>query len=104
MLALPNGTDGIRIGAGWLGYRVDLEHLNYFHVGNLARLLERCDLFVEHFWESGQPAVSRGAAPRGPARWLSELVQGVMARPAFNEGTFNLTVLARKTGVEPPGR
>jgi 2-polyprenyl-3-methyl-5-hydroxy-6-metoxy-1,4-benzoquinol methylase len=104
LLALPNGGEAERLGAGWVGYRVDLEHLNYFSVASLARLLQRSGLFVEHFWEFLQPAVARvgvnGPRP-GPLRSLARLLPGFRVDPRDDEGTFVLAVLARKTGQTP---
>ena len=59
LLALPNGGEAERVGNSWVGYRVDLEHLNYFSIGSLSRLLSDHDLYVEQFWEYLQPGVAR---------------------------------------------
>jgi len=105
LLALPNGGEAERVGPGWVGYRVDLEHLNYFSVGTLARLVAGAGLAVEGFWESEQPQVSRrggrggrrvGAA--GQARRLMGRLWGVARH---DQGTFGLSVLARKVARLP---
>ena len=98
LLALPNGGDAERVGPGWVGYRVDLEHLNYFSVATLARLLSAHGLYVEQFWECLQPnlprvpAVTRPGLGRRAQEWL-----GGMLTPRWHRGgSFNLVVLARK--------
>jgi SAM-dependent methyltransferase len=104
LLALPNAGEFERIGPGWVGFRVDLEHLNYFSLASLSALLLKHGLYVEHFWEHNQPIIPRPANPAGrsdqkfarrlerPLRVLSRL----LTRPSWLEGTFVLTVLARK--------
>ena len=99
LLALPNGGDGERVGPGWVGFRVDLEHLNYFTVTTLARLLGAHGLNVEQFWECQQPNLPRGAsaAPRtGLGRRAQEWLGSMWAPAWYQGGSFNLVVLARK--------
>jgi SAM-dependent methyltransferase len=99
LLALPNGGDAERVGPCWVGYRVDLEHLNYFSVATLARLLGLHGLHVEQFWECQQPNLPRrdsGATRLGLRRRAQEWL-GRMLTPAWHRGgSFNLVVLARK--------
>jgi len=38
MLALPNGGEAEKVGPAWIGFRVDLEHFNYFSVQSLSIL------------------------------------------------------------------
>lgn len=59
LVAVPNGGDAEAVGTGWVGYRVDLEHFNYFTVQTLSRLLMRHGFFVERHWEYYQPQVPR---------------------------------------------
>lgn len=95
LLSMPNGGDAERVGAAWLGFRVDLEHLNYFSVKTLATLLYEHGLYVEQYWEHGQPSLSRDPSSNTtsvltPLKMLANRLLGVGA------GTFVLTVLARK--------
>jgi 2-polyprenyl-3-methyl-5-hydroxy-6-metoxy-1,4-benzoquinol methylase len=100
LLAMPNGDDGARVGPGWVGYRVDLEHLNYFGVGTLAPLLRRHGLLIEHYWEVLQANLPRGNRESMPTRRPLELLRAWLAegggtiRP--RDGQFMLVVLARK--------
>jgi SAM-dependent methyltransferase len=104
LLAVPNGGEIERVGPAWVGFRVDLEHLNYFSLASLSRLLLQHGLYVEHFWEHHQPIIPRTQSSSArrrqkfaegwerPFRFLSRL----LVRPSWLDGTFVLTVLARK--------
>jgi 2-polyprenyl-3-methyl-5-hydroxy-6-metoxy-1,4-benzoquinol methylase len=59
LIAVPNGGDAETVGTAWVGYRVDLEHFNYFTAESLSRLLMRHGFYVEGHWEHFQPHVSR---------------------------------------------
>lgn len=102
LLAMPNGGEYEQVGESWVGFRVDLEHFNYFSVQTLSSLLSRHGLFVEQFWLHSQPVVPRPeAAPSGRLRrWFERLSFRLLAdnemAQSFNQGTFVLTVLARK--------
>lgn len=96
LLAMPNGGEANRVGPGWIGYRVDLEHLNYFDVGSLSRILSRSGLWIEQFWESSQPELGRGPARRGWDAWWSAAVDRASTIPVPQDGTFVLTALARR--------
>ena len=100
LLALPNGGEVESVGPGWVGFRVDLEHLNYFSVGTLARLLRRSGIYVEHFWELRQPNVARTREASHAGSLWARATARVTGQPATpwcqREGTFGLTLLARK--------
>ncbi|MFZ1413062.1 MAG: class I SAM-dependent methyltransferase [Defluviicoccus sp.] len=105
LLGLPNGGDAERVGPGWIGYRVDLEHLSFFSIGTLSTLLNRFGLYVEHYWESGQPMVDRPTATDQPSlagRIIKRLQSLVGIEPSLAQGCYRLTVLARKAGPHPP--
>ena len=103
LLGVPNGREADVVGPAWAGFRVDLEHFNYFSIGTLSRLLARHGLYVDHFWEYMQPLLQ---PPVPPTRWarVRRLILGDVACPPpamspqdfFWKGTFVLTVLARK--------
>lgn len=102
LLAVPNGGDGETVGPGWIGYRVDLEHLNYFSARTLDLLLRTHGLFVEQHWQYMQPVLH--APFRDPfftriTRHLLHLL-GAEERhvhaPAFWSGAYGLAVLARR--------
>ena len=101
LLAFPNGGEAERVGPGWIGYRVDLEHLNYFSVATLTRLLGAAGLALEGFWESEQPKVGRGGDGRiGWARQSRRLAGRLWGIQGANQGTYGLSALARKVAVE----
>lgn len=102
LLAVPNGGELEVTGPTWVGFRVDLEHLNYFSSKTLAQLLSQHGLFVEQFWLHTQPAITRGdgAASSGLAR-LQQLGTKALHKAAewtrlVPTGTFVLTLLARR--------
>jgi SAM-dependent methyltransferase len=97
LLATPNGDEIERVGPTWIGFRVDLEHLNYFGVRSLARLLARSGLYLEQHWESDQPMIAAGRYGRGPIGWVGDALARATALPAFDQGTFTLTALARRS-------
>jgi SAM-dependent methyltransferase len=106
LLALPNGGEIERAGPAWVGFRVDLEHLNYFSLASLSGLLLQHGLYVEQFWEHQQPIIPRTRqSPAHRSRKLAQrlerplrLLSRLLTRPSWLEGTFVLTVLARKVG------
>lgn len=59
LIAVPNGGDAETVGPGWIGFRVDLEHFNYFTAATMSRLLIRHGFYVERHWEFSQPQVPR---------------------------------------------
>lgn len=97
LLSFPNGGEIGTIGPTWLGFRVDLEHLNYFSLFSLSNLLRDCGLYVEHYWEYGQPGVSRPQQHSLYTKFRT-LLNKVDSEgpPRFSEGRFVLSVLARK--------
>lgn len=105
LLAVPNGADAERVGPGWVGYRVDLEHLNYFSVATLARLLGAHGLHVEQFWECQQPNLPRGdpgVRRPGLGRRVQEWLGSIWTPAWYQGGSFNLVVLARRCPAPQP--
>jgi SAM-dependent methyltransferase len=102
LLSLPNGGEIARVGETWVGFTVDLEHLNYFSLKPLSRLLHDHGLLVEQFWEHDQPAIQRTGASQVPsfARRITAKVQQFLPfqgyTGTFSTGSFVLTVLARR--------
>jgi SAM-dependent methyltransferase len=98
LAAVPNGGEADSVGPGWIGFRVDLEHLNYFSRNSLSELLARHGLWVEQTWEHNQPDLPR-PRPSTPAGLWSRLLRrhrGLTAPALFSAGRFVLTALARK--------
>jgi 2-polyprenyl-3-methyl-5-hydroxy-6-metoxy-1,4-benzoquinol methylase len=97
LLSLPNGGEFEQVGAGWIGFRVDLEHFNYFSVKTLARLLQSEGLYVEHAWTHTQPQICRASTLHNPEPWFwSVLPFNAWTSRVMRSGGFVLTVLARK--------
>lgn len=107
LVSLPNGGEADKQGPTWVGFRLDFEHLNYFSLKSLGRLLGRHQLYIEQFWEHSQPSLARtiGAPPRpitllrrlyGKALALRHQLQPGLQVPDPRQGSFVLTVLARR--------
>src|SRR5581483_6261288 len=57
VLWTPNGGQAEVFGPGWVGFRVDLDHLTYFSERNLSRLLVEVGLWPEASWQVSQAAL-----------------------------------------------
>ena len=96
LLALPNGGEIDRVGPTWVGFRQDLEHLNYFSIATLSRLLADNGFYVEQYWETLQAWLHR-TPPPGLLRQTFRYIMGRMFNhPFYIDGRQVLTVLARK--------
>ncbi len=103
LIAVPNGGEYAKTGPTWLGFRVDLEHVNYFDLKSLAALLSKHGLFCEHFWEDAQPVITRETYLRGETvtGWPKKIAKvlfnrAIVERSILTQGSFVLTILARK--------
>lgn len=106
ILSVPNAGEADIVGPTWVGFRVDLEHLNYFTLRSLAALCARHGLLIEQFWLSTQPALSRAFAPTAKTTFatLRSILSGAASSTLgvgdrINDGTFVLAVLARKVAT-----
>jgi hypothetical protein len=104
----PNGGQALSIGPHWIGYRLDLEHLNYFTERSLNGLLVPAGFYPECVWLTSQPALPLylGASDRAPflrsAREHSKRpISAAEDDPLQSLGQFALTILARL--APPPG-
>lgn len=98
---VPNATEARALGPYWVGYRVDLEHLNFFDLSTLTALLAQHGLWVEQYWTTSQPHVFRSQPSLGArtARKVLERAAELTLAPwlpSVYQGAFQLTVLARK--------
>jgi SAM-dependent methyltransferase len=100
LLTFPNGGEGDVVGPSWVGFRCDLEHLNYFSVKSISELLQRYGILVEQFWYSSQPNITRQNVTdsTGHLQWyLKRVVATLLGLDKdIHRGTFVLSVLARK--------
>ena len=98
LLFFPNGGECDEMGSSWLGFRVDLEHLNYFSLSSISNLLQKHGLYVEHYWEYGQPGVSRQKSQSTSSKIVTKLMSMICNEnaPKFTDGKFILGILARK--------
>jgi hypothetical protein len=102
LIQTPNGGQGASIGAHWIGYRVDLEHLNYFTEKSLSRALVQVGFYPECLWFTSQPKLpsylsqsAHASLPRDLRRHFNRTVEGWEDYPRHSVGQFALTVLAR---------
>jgi hypothetical protein len=80
----PNGGQADTFGAGWVGFRVDLDHLSYFSAKNLSKLLVDVGLWPEAVWELSQANLSGFRKTQsGPSR-KDRLVQRLKGKPVLS--------------------
>ena len=98
----PNGGQADTFGAGWVGFRVDLDHLSYFSAKNLSALLVDVGLWPEAVWELSQANLSGFRKTQsGPSR-KDRLVQRLKGKPVLSwavppgVGGFSLGMFAGK--------
>lgn len=106
LISIPNAGEFHRIGRPWIGFRVDLEHINYFDLHSLSELLRQQDFYVENYWHHNQPSIGGRDITQESCRnfsfkmykWLFNCLRGRVFGKAdlFKQGSFVLTVLARK--------
>ncbi|WP_083800245.1 class I SAM-dependent methyltransferase [Desulfobacca acetoxidans] len=104
LISVLNAEEYNKIGHSWVGFRVDLEHLNYFNLRNLSEILLSQDMYIEHFWEHKQPSVARNGDPKINISLFRKLYKKIFISllryfcgdNLYNQGSFVLTVLARK--------
>jgi SAM-dependent methyltransferase len=105
VLWTPNGGQADLLGAGWVGFRVDLDHLMYFSMKSLARVVTDTGFWPESAWEFGQ--ANLGGFRRGtPAPGRAERLVATLRRspvPSWNlprgAGGYTLALLAGKPGA-----
>jgi len=99
LISTPNAGEVEKVGPSWIGFRLSLEHFNYFSVSTLSKLLVEKDLYTEFFWEYNQPPVWEIVNEKGLKRFFDiprHILMRLMPVPFPTRGTFHLTVLARK--------
>lgn len=101
VLWTPNGGQVGIFGAGWVGFRVDLDHLNYFSSATLSKLALESGLWPEACWEFSQAnlagftgASRAGAVATRLRKWWRPPVE-TWALPAGGGG-YTLALLAGK--------
>ncbi|GBC62220.1 hypothetical protein DENIS_3189 [Desulfonema ishimotonii] len=91
LLSVPNGANLDTIGPAWAGFRVDMEHLNYWTPRTFAQLLARYGFYVEQYWELNQLATARN---RSVPTFFSRILKKGTWMPG-RDGRATLAVLAR---------
>lgn len=98
-LSMPNGGNYEMMGPGWAGFRVDLEHVNYFTLPSLSRLLASVGFYVEQYWFLNQLCTNRDEEGSGFWERLANRFRGPRWEPQL-QGYATLAVLARKVPAE----
>jgi hypothetical protein len=108
LIQTQNGGQALSIGPQWIGYRVDLEHLNYFTEQTLSMELVQAGSYPECLWLTSQPILpsylsesDRGRFLQDSRRRFNRAVKAVEDDPLQSAGQFGLTVLARFETVLP---
>lgn len=101
LVRVPNAGQAMQIGSNWIGFRVDLEHLNYFDQKSLNTMLTRAGFSPECVWLSMQPMLPE-YLPMADRRRFVDFAENLLGRNVlvsndpFCSGEFMLTMLARK--------
>ncbi|MCM0081372.1 class I SAM-dependent methyltransferase [Geomonas sp. Red32] len=102
LIRVPNGGQAKSVGYSWIGFRVDLEHLNYFDAASLSTLLAQAGFQTECVWQSAQPVLPQYLAMADRNSFLryarERFNRTISLQPdtIFQQGEFMLTVLARR--------
>jgi hypothetical protein len=106
LITVPNAGQSLDAGASWVGFRVDLEHINYFTSESLCKILVKSGLFPECIWKSQQPMLpsslpfaDRQAVRREMESFLGRAVQLADSDPFGSHGEFTLGILARRVST-----
>ncbi len=94
LLSMPNGGNCEVVGPAWAGFRVDLEHLNYFSVKTLSKILSDNGFFVEQYWHLNQLATNRTNVRPDMNRFLRKAISS--KSQVTRSGAATVIVLARK--------
>jgi hypothetical protein len=102
LIRVPNGGQSRNMGANWIGFRVDLEHLNYFDSGSLSSLLSRAGFQTECVWLTSNPVLPDYLCMADRNCFIdyarTRFNRKIKAKPdvMLEGGEFMLTVLARR--------
>lgn len=102
LLSVPNAEQAQQSAGDWIGFRVDLEHLNYFDLTSLSKLLSDVGFQIELSWKFGHPILPDYLAMADRSAFLAAARQALGARvvigrdPLREGGEFSLAVMARK--------
>jgi SAM-dependent methyltransferase len=101
LIRVPNAGQARKLGNNWIGFCVDLEHLNYFDQETLNAILWKAGYQTECVWLTSQPIlpeylkmVDRNGFIAYAEMKLDQEIK-TSNDPFFNTGEFMLTMLAR---------
>jgi hypothetical protein len=107
LIKVPNGGQALGLGHNWIGFRVDLEHLNYFDQKSLNSILLKAGYQTECVWLTSQPILPEYLRMADRNQFITsakkKLRRGIICTndPFSNAGEFMLTVLARFNPKNP---
>lgn len=103
LIAVPNAEQAKDVFDNWIGFRVDLEHLNYFTVQSLSMILAKTGFGVECLWKLSQPMLPEYRPYSDRDHLRKTLNDGLRLRASFGQfdpfgesGEFALVILARR--------
>ncbi len=127
VIVTPNGTAGDRaafpLHGEWIGFRVDLEHMQYLHVDTIDYLAHKLDCRILHCEQMGFRALDDVArcgreTTRISSRRIRRFIKAIpgvrsavyafrnlqmrrraAARPPLDTGVYHLFAVLQKTGV-----
>lgn len=108
LLALwtPNGGQADILGAGWVGFRVDFDHLSYFSLECLARAALQADLWPEAAWEFSQANLGGFRPSQSPPKRQERIAAKLRRAPVrswslpVEGGGYTLAFLAGKAPAD----
>jgi hypothetical protein len=97
LISVPNAGETLKAGPSWIGFRVDLEHLNYFSLPTLSRTLRVCGIEVTDSWEHLEPDLGQRSSWSVRLTNLRHVAMQIVTakEPPLAKGSFVLTVLGK---------
>ena len=88
-------------GTSWPGLMYHPEHLLYFRIESIQRLLQSCDLTIKKYWTRGVPGVPQPPqAEQTPARKAEALRKQLRRLPGWRRFARTIYWLVRKEWLE----
>lgn len=106
LIRVPNGGQSLVVGNNWIGFRLDLEHLNYFDITSLSAILLEAGFQTECIWLSSQPILPEYLPMADRNSFISyaksrfhKIIKQCNDK-LYERGDYMLTVLARRDEID----